>query len=78
MSILLILKTHFKYLQWSGRHDGIVTSCNFSNNGKMAVSGSDLDNTVKVWDVNSGLVIAQTAGMVYLYSSVTTKVVREC
>ncbi|CAG2206880.1 WD repeat-containing protein 88-like [Mytilus edulis] len=39
---------------WSGKHAGIVTSCNFSHDGKYVVSGSDLDNTVKIWDSNTG------------------------
>lgn len=42
---------------WSGLHAGIVTSCRFSHDGKYVVSCSDLDNTVKVWDANTGDVI---------------------
>ncbi|XP_033754028.1 WD repeat-containing protein 88-like [Pecten maximus] len=42
---------------WTGKHAGIVTSCKFSHDGKMVVSGSDLDNTLKIWDANSGELI---------------------
>lgn len=39
---------------WMGRHAGIVTCCRFSHDGKLVISGSDLDNTLKIWDANSG------------------------
>ena len=41
-------------LQWTGDHGGIVTCCDFSRDGKLVVSGSDLDHTIKIWDANTG------------------------
>lgn len=42
---------------WSGEHEGIVTSGDISCDGKLIVSCSDLDNTVKVREASSGDVI---------------------
>ena len=42
---------------------GIATSCNFSHDGRLVVSGSDLDHSVKVWDANSGQIVAESKGM---------------
>ncbi|XP_066290406.1 WD repeat-containing protein 88-like isoform X3 [Branchiostoma lanceolatum] len=42
---------------WQGRHDGIVTCCRFSHNGKMVVSGSDLDHSVSVWHTGEGTLL---------------------
>ena len=50
---------------------GIVTCCNISHNGKMAVTGSDLDHSVKVWDVASGEVIAETKGWSDIVNTIT-------
>ena len=46
------------FLQWTGHHDGMVTCCNFSQDGKYVVSGSDFDNALIVWDAFSGESIA--------------------
>ncbi|XP_006819827.2 WD repeat-containing protein 88-like [Saccoglossus kowalevskii] len=42
---------------WQGHHDGIVTCCKFSNNGKYVVSGSDLDYALNVWNAKDGSLI---------------------
>ncbi|KAJ8303369.1 hypothetical protein KUTeg_019765 [Tegillarca granosa] len=42
---------------WTGQHAGVVTCCKFSHDGSMMISGSDLDNTLKVWDTNTGELI---------------------
>ncbi len=41
-------------LQWKGKHKGIATCCRFSNDGQYIVTGSDLFNEIKMWDVSSG------------------------
>ena len=60
---LIILFTGYKYCvmfsQWTGQHGGMVTCCQFSLDGQLLVSGSDLDNTVKVWDVHTGELIQE-------------------
>ena len=50
------------YLQWFAPHGGVVTSCNFSYDGRLAVTGSDLDNTVRIFDVHNGSVIHEITG----------------
>lgn len=49
-------------LQWTGQHAGIVTCCRFSHDGKLVISGSDLDNTLKIWDANSGELLQNLQG----------------
>jgi len=36
--------------------------CNFSHDGKLVVSGSDLDRTIKIWDATAGTLIKEIAG----------------
>ena len=36
----------------------MVTGCNFSQDGKYVVSGSDFDNSLTIWDAFSGETIA--------------------
>lgn len=45
--------------QWQASHDGIITSCNFSCDGKYVISGGDLDFSVSVWDAKEGELIAK-------------------
>lgn len=56
---------------WTGRHEGMVMCCKFSRDGKLAASGSDLDNTLKLWDTNSGQLIHSISD---LHSSTITSV----
>lgn len=42
---------------WQTSHNGIITSCNFSCDGKFIVSGGDLDFSVSVWDAKEGELI---------------------
>lgn len=42
---------------WKGYHDGIATTCDFSCDGKLLVTGSDLDFCVKIWNVADGKLI---------------------
>ncbi|XP_064598911.1 WD repeat-containing protein 88-like [Liolophura sinensis] len=39
---------------WTGKHDGVLTCCDISHDGKLIVTGSDIDNCLKVWDTSSG------------------------
>jgi len=43
-------------------HSGSVWSLAFSPDGKLVVSGSD-DDTVKIWDVETGAVVSCCAGV---------------
>ena len=45
-------------LQWTGFHDGMVTNCTYSNDGKLVASVTDLDNALTVWDAFSGEAVA--------------------
>ena len=45
------------FIQWQTSHNGIITSCNFSCDGKFIVSGGDLDFSVSVWDAKEGELI---------------------
>lgn len=58
----MCIYTKLYIFQWSGKHAGIVTSCNFSHDERLIVSGSDLDNTVKIWDANTGELIHNIDG----------------
>ncbi|KAK2162040.1 hypothetical protein NP493_1544g00031 [Ridgeia piscesae] len=50
-------------LLWTGSHGGIVTCCNFSADGKLIISGSDLENVVRIWDAHSGHLIHKIKGL---------------
>ena len=45
--------------QWSALHDGIVTTCDFSYDGKFLITGSDLENSVRIWDAYDGELIKE-------------------
>ncbi|KAM6057661.1 LOW QUALITY PROTEIN: WD repeat-containing protein 88 [Chlamydotis macqueenii] len=47
---------------WTVEHEGIVSSCNISCDGKYVVSGSDKENTVYVFDLISATVVARIQG----------------
>ena len=49
-------------LQWTGKHGGIVTCCNYSHDDQYVVSASDLDNVVKIWDVRDGKMAFEIKG----------------
>ncbi|KAK3733986.1 hypothetical protein QZH41_009841 [Actinostola sp. cb2023] len=42
---------------WSAIHEGIVTACHFSSDGKYLVTGSDLDFATCIWDAREGTLI---------------------
>ncbi|XP_064640504.1 WD repeat-containing protein 88-like [Lineus longissimus] len=44
---------------WTGDHHGIVTCCDYSSDGGLIVTGSDLDFKVRVWDARSGKVVKE-------------------
>lgn len=48
--------------QWTGKHDGVLTCCDISHDGKMIATGSDIDNCLKVWDGSSGETIHKLDG----------------
>nr|XP_026696028.1 WD repeat-containing protein 88-like [Ciona intestinalis] len=54
---------------WSVKGEGIVTSCDISSNENLVVASSDLDNSVKLWDMRSGLLVAN---LLDLHSSTPT------
>ncbi|XP_069490211.1 WD repeat-containing protein 88 isoform X2 [Ambystoma mexicanum] len=43
---------------WSVNHEGLVTSCNISSDGKLAVSAVDVENAICVIDVTTGSRVA--------------------
>ena len=43
-------------------HNGIVTTCDVSHDGKYVVSGSDLDSAVSIWDARDGQLIKKLLG----------------
>ncbi|XP_013031900.3 WD repeat-containing protein 88 [Anser cygnoides] len=47
---------------WTIEHEGIVTSCNISWDGKYVVSGSDKGNAIFVFDAVSATVVAHVQG----------------
>ncbi|XP_009914446.1 WD repeat-containing protein 88 [Haliaeetus albicilla] len=47
---------------WTVEHEGIVTSCNISCDGRYVVSGSDKENTVYVSDARSATLVAHIQG----------------
>ncbi|KAM6409035.1 LOW QUALITY PROTEIN: WD repeat-containing protein 88 [Rhynochetos jubatus] len=47
---------------WTVEHEGIVTSCNISCDGRYVVSGSDRENTMYVFDAVSATVVACIQG----------------
>ncbi|XP_075366872.1 WD repeat-containing protein 88 [Mycteria americana] len=47
---------------WTAEHEGIVTSCNISCDGRYVVSGSDKENTIYVFDAVSATVVAHIQG----------------
>ncbi|XP_064314251.1 WD repeat-containing protein 88 [Phalacrocorax carbo] len=47
---------------WTVEHEGIVTSCNISCDGRYVVSGSDKENTICVFDAVSATVVAHIQG----------------
>eukprot|EP00112_Aurelia_sp_Birch-Aquarium-sp1_P013051 Seg2754.6 transcript_id=Seg2754.6/GoldUCD/mRNA.D3Y31 product="WD repeat-containing protein 88" protein_id=Seg2754.6/GoldUCD/D3Y31 len=44
---------------WNALHDGIVTTCDFSYDGKFLITGSDLENSVRIWDAYDGELIKE-------------------
>ena len=47
----------FSLLQWTGIQGGIGTCCQFSHNGKIIATGTDLDNCLTIWDAQNGAAI---------------------
>ncbi|KFP26352.1 WD repeat-containing protein 88, partial [Colius striatus] len=47
---------------WTVEHEGIVTSCNISCDGRCVVSGSDKENTLYVLDAVSATIVAHIQG----------------
>ncbi|KAM6300488.1 WD repeat-containing protein 88 [Aegotheles albertisi] len=47
---------------WTVEHEGIVTSCNVSRDGRYVVSGSDEENAIYVSDAISATVVAHIQG----------------
>ena len=43
-------------------HEGVITCCDFSHDGKYIVTGSDLDFKIRLWDSHSGELIKIIAG----------------
>lgn len=39
-----------------------MTDCNFSHDGKLVVSCSDLDRSIKLWDATSGKMVKEIVG----------------
>ncbi|KAK3592529.1 hypothetical protein CHS0354_039876 [Potamilus streckersoni] len=48
---------------WTGHHEGAVMCCKLSHDGKLAASGSDLDNTLIVWETDTGKIVHKIPGM---------------
>jgi hypothetical protein len=56
--------------QWKNDHNSFITCCGFStdNNSKYAVSVSDIDYAIKIWDTHSGHLINEIRGkLVFTY-----------
>ncbi|XP_076822952.1 WD repeat-containing protein 88-like [Clavelina lepadiformis] len=47
---------------WRASHDGIVMFCDLSSDGKYALSCTDFNNTVKLWDLRDGSIIEEIVG----------------
>ncbi|XP_074439064.1 WD repeat-containing protein 88 [Larus michahellis] len=47
---------------WTVEHEGIVTSCNISCDGRYVISGSDKENTIYVFDAESATVVSRIQG----------------
>ncbi|CAM9440207.1 unnamed protein product [Bubo scandiacus] len=47
---------------WTVEHEGIVTSCNISCDGRYVVSGSDKENAIYIFDSISAAVVAHIQG----------------
>lgn len=56
---------------WTGKHDGLVTSCKISNDGTMVASVSDFDNCLKLWHAATGQLICN---MPDIHKNTLTKV----
>ena len=54
------------FLQWTGEHRGMITDCNFSHDGKLVVSTSDIDHTAKLWDTLNGKMVKEIPGRFFL------------
>ncbi|CAB4000058.1 WD repeat-containing 88-like [Paramuricea clavata] len=42
---------------WQASHEGVLTSCNYSSDGKYIVSGGDMDFSISIWDAKDGVLI---------------------
>ncbi|XP_028392577.1 WD repeat-containing protein 88-like [Dendronephthya gigantea] len=42
---------------WQASHEGVITSCNYSNDGKYIVSGGDMEYSISIWDAKDGVLI---------------------
>ena len=51
-------------LQLKVSHDGLMTSCHLSDDGRLAMAGGD-DNILTVWDVTSGQRLHQLRGVTF-------------
>lgn len=49
-------------LQWTIEHEGLVTSCNISYDGKYVVSGLDKENAVCITDAVSATMVMYIQG----------------
>jgi len=63
------IKSGIMLQEWKVNHEKRINSISFSPNGKIIVSGS-LDNTIKVWDVENGKLLATFRGHTDSVSSV--------
>ena len=56
MTVLLLL-------QWSVSHDGLMTTCHVSLDGRLALAAGD-DNIITMWDVSSRKRLYQLKGLI--------------
>ena len=59
-------------LQWTGLHDGIVSCCQVSHDGRFIATGSDLDGAIRLWSMDSGCLIKAVKGEVTTVSMLYT------